>query len=248
MTAAPLRTRLCQAKENGEKRLAVLIDPDKLPEKHLEHTIALAVEAGVHYLLIGGSLMVRSEHDALLHRIRQQADIPLVLFPGSSFQLSHRADAILFLSLISGRNPELLIGQHVIAAPFLRLSALEVISCGYMLIEGGVTTAVQYISNTNPIPAHKDDIAVCTALAGEMLGLRSIYLEAGSGAKSAVPASMIEAVAGTISVPLIVGGGIRSAQQAATAWKAGADLVVVGNAVEKNPELILEFAAAMKQL
>lgn len=247
MNSSPIRTQLCQAKENSAKQLALLLDPDKLPEKTLDRIIELATEAGVHFFLIGGSLMVHSGHDTVLSHIRKRSDIPLILFPGSSFQLSYRADAILFLSLISGRNPELLIGQHVIAAPFLRLSSLEIISCGYMLIEGGVTTAVQYISNTNPIPAHKEDIAVCTALAGEMLGLRSIYLEAGSGAKSAVPASMIEAVAGTISIPLIVGGGIRSAQQAETAWKAGADLVVVGNAVEKQPELIPELAAALKQ-
>jgi phosphoglycerol geranylgeranyltransferase len=247
MSPSPVRAQLCQAKENGAKQLALLLDPDKLPEKTLDLIIDLATQAGVHYFLIGSSLMVHSGHDAVLTHIRQRSDIPLILFPGSSFQLSYRADAILFLSLISGRNPELLIGQHVITAPFLRLSSLEIISCGYMLIEGGVTTAVQYISNTNPIPANKEDIAVCTAMAGEMLGLRSIYLEAGSGAKSAVPASMIEAVVGTISVPLIVGGGIRSAQQAETAWKAGADLIVVGNAVEKQPELIPELAAAIKQ-
>lgn len=155
---------LLEAKKRGEKRMAVLIDPDKLRPDRLKPTLELAVTCGIDYFFIGGSLVVNNMLDALLSDIRSQCDIPLVLFPGNSFQLSYRADALLFLSLISGRNPELLIGQHVIAAPFLKMSPLEIISTGYMLIDGGVTTAVQYMSNTYPIPAHKDDIAVCTAV------------------------------------------------------------------------------------
>lgn len=242
-----LYSNLLAAKNEGEKRLAVLIDPDKLRLRRLEQTLDLAVECGVHYFFIGGSLVVNNQLDAVLSGIRERCSIPLVLFPGNSFQLSYRADALLFLSLISGRNPELLIGQHVISAPFLKMSPLEIISTGYMLIDGGVQTAVQYMSNTYPIPADKNDIAVCTALAGELLGLKMIYLDAGSGAKNPVPESMIEAVRGAISVPLIVGGGIRTPEKAAVSLRAGADLLVMGNAIEQNPGLIREMAAAVGQ-
>ena len=231
-------TDLLDAKRRGEKRLAVLFDPDKFQQPKLERALQLAIDAQVDYFFIGGSLVVNNMLDSLLESIRAQCSIPLILFPGNSFQLSYRADALLFLSLISGRNPELLIGQHVISAPFLKLSPLEIISTGYMLVEGGVRTSVQYMSNTQPIPADKNDIAVCTAIAGEMLGLKMIYLEAGSGAKTPVPESMIEAVSGAISVPLIVGGGIRTPEKVAASFRAGADLVVVGSAFEDDPELI----------
>lgn len=242
-----LYAHLLEAHNKGEKRLAVLIDPDKLRLQGLQQILDLAQEAGVHYFFIGGSLVVNNMLDSVLREIRERCSIPLVLFPGSSFQLSYRADALLFLSLISGRNPELLIGQHVISAPFLKMSPLEIISTGYMLIDGGVQTAVQYMSNTYPIPAHKNDIAVCTALAGEYLGLKMIYLDAGSGARNPVPESMIEAVRGAISIPLIVGGGIRSAEKAAAQLRAGADLLVVGNAIEQDPRLIRELAAAVRE-
>jgi phosphoglycerol geranylgeranyltransferase len=241
-----LYASLLAAKQAGKKKFAVLLDPDKLRLQKLEETLELAVSCGVDYFFIGGSLLVNSVLDELLIQIRERCHIPMLLFPGNSFQLSYRADGILFLSLISGRNPELLIGQHVISAPFLKMSPLEIISTGYMLVDGGVTTSVQYMSNTSPIPAHKDDIAVCTALAGELLGLKMIYLEAGSGAKNPVSASMIEAVSGAISVPLIVGGGIRSAEKAAENLRAGADLLVIGNAIEQNPALIREIAAVVK--
>ncbi|MCB0542087.1 MAG: geranylgeranylglyceryl/heptaprenylglyceryl phosphate synthase [Saprospiraceae bacterium] len=238
---------LLEARQRGEKRLAVLFDPDRLRLKRMEQTLELAIRNGVDYFFIGGSLVVNNMLDSLLAQIRQQCPIPLILFPGNSFQLSYRADGILYLSLISGRNPELLIGQHVISAPFLRMSPLEIISTGYMLIDGGVQTSVQYMSNTYPIPAHKDDIAVCTALAGEMLGLKTIYLEAGSGARIPVREDMIEAVRGAVSVPLIVGGGIRTPEKVAANLKAGADMVVVGNAIEQEPALIGEMMAAVKE-
>lgn len=237
---------LLEAKHLGSKRLAVLFDPDKLRLKKMEQTLDLAIECGVDYFFIGGSLVVNNMLDALLAQIRQRCSIPLILFPGNSFQLSYRADAILFLSLISGRNPELLIGQHVISAPFLKMSPLEIISTGYILVDGGVMTSVQYMSNTYPIPAHKNDIAVCTALAGELLGLKMMYLDAGSGAKMPVSESMIEAVSGAISVPLIVGGGIRTPEKVAADLRAGADLIVVGNIVEQDPGVIREIAAAVK--
>lgn len=237
---------LIEAKSRGEKSLAVLFDPDKLRLKKMDQTLELAIECGVDYFFIGGSLVVNNMLDALLNQIRQRCSIPLILFPGNSFQLSYRADAILFLSLISGRNAELLIGQHVISAPFLKMSPLEIISTGYILVDGGVMTAVQYMSNTYPIPTQKDDIAVCTALAGELLGLKMMYLDAGSGARTPVSEGMIEAVSGAISVPLIVGGGIRSPEKVAANFRAGADLLVVGNIVEQDPSAIREMAAAVK--
>lgn len=234
------------AKQQQQKKLAVLFDPDKMRLSQMEQALDLAIDCGVDYFFIGGSLVVNDMLDEVLTNIRQRCPIPLVLFPGNSFQLSYRADALLFLSLISGRNAELLIGQHVISAPFLKMSPLEIISTGYMLVDGGVQTAVQYMSNTYPIPAHKDDIAVCTALAGEMLGLKLLYLEAGSGAKNPVSESMIEAVSGAVGIPLITGGGIRTPEKVSANLKAGADLIVVGNAFEKDPGLIREMTAAVK--
>jgi len=237
---------LLEAKRRGEKKFVVLLDPDKLRLHHLEQTLELAVECGVDYFFIGGSLIVNNMLDSVLSDIRKRCQIPMILFPGNSFQLSYRADSLLFLSLISGRNPELLIGQHVISAPFLKLSPLEIISTGYMLIDGGIQTAVQYMSNTAPIPANKEDIAVCTALAGELLGLKLIYLDAGSGAQKPVSESMVEAVGGALSVPLIVGGGIRTPEKVAANIKAGADIIVVGNSIEKEPSLIREMCAAVR--
>ncbi len=235
---------LVEAKNRGEKRLAVLFDPDNLNPSTFEYALRLAIVAQVDYFFIGGSLVVNNMLDPLLENIRKQSSIPLVLFPGNPFQLSYNADALLLLSLISGRNPELLIGQHVISAPYLKRAPLEVISTGYILVDGGVSTSVQYMSNTQPVPANKNDIAAYTALAGELLGLKLMYLEAGSGAKNPVNESMVEAVSRSISVPLIVGGGIRSAAQITANFRAGADLVVIGTAFEQNPELILEMARA----
>jgi phosphoglycerol geranylgeranyltransferase len=236
-----------EAKKNQQKKLAVLIDPDQIKLGNMDRLVALAAQAKVDYFFIGGSLLVNDKLDHCLVRLKEQCNIPILLFPGNSFQLSYKADAILFLSLISGRNPELLIGNHVIAAPFLRLSPLEIISTGYMLIDGGIPTTVSYMSNTNPIPANKEDIAVCTALAGEMLGLKQIYLDAGSGAKTPVSTQMIEAVSGAINIPLIVGGGIRTAEKAYQNARAGADVTVIGNAFETNPDLLIDIAAAIKQ-
>ena len=237
---------LLTAKAEGRKKMAVLFDPDKMRLGRMNQALDLAVECGIDYFFIGGSLVVNNMLDDVLSAVKERCEIPMVLFPGSSFQLSYRADALLFLSLISGRNAELLIGQHVISAPFLKLSPLEIISTGYMLIDGGVQTSVQYMSNTYPIPAHKDDIAVCTAIAGEMLGLKMMYMDAGSGARNPVSTDMIDAVSSAVSVPLIVGGGIRTAEAMAADFRAGADVVVVGNAIETDPGLIREMAATRK--
>lgn len=234
-----------EAKKQGKKKFAVLIDPDKLKIRDLDKMLRLAVDAHVDYFFIGGSLIVNNMLDDLLTNIRKQCDIPLILFPGNSFQLSYKADAILFLSLISGRNADLLIGKHVISAPYLKLSPLEVISTGYMLINGGVPTTVSYMSNTKPIPSNKPDIALCTAVAGEMLGLKQIYMDAGSGAAEAIPVDMISAVSGAINIPLIIGGGIKTPEKARENVEAGADIIVVGNAIEKAPSLITDMSIAI---
>jgi len=238
-------TDLVKARQLGKKKLAVLIDPDKMRLGKLDQIIDLSVHCKVDYFFIGGSLIVNSQLDQCLQMIRKRCHIPLILFPGNSYQLSYHADAILFLSLVSGRNPDLLIGQHVIAAPYLKLSALEVLPTGYMLIDGGVGTTVLYMSNTSPIPANKSDIAVCTAMAAEMLGLRLIFMDAGSGATLPIPADMIAAVRGAISIPMIVGGGIRSAEKVKENLAAGADVIVIGNAFEHDPSLMIDIAATI---
>ncbi|NVO20203.1 MAG: geranylgeranylglyceryl/heptaprenylglyceryl phosphate synthase [Bacteroidetes bacterium] len=230
---------------SGQKQLVVLVDPDKLGTREISELAKLSADSGVDYFFVGGSLLINNQLDACIKILKETTDIPVILFPGNTMQMSWKADGILFLSLISGRNAEMLIGRHVISAPYIKMSPLEVISCGYMLIESGKQTAVQYMSNTSPIPSDKNDIAICTALAGEMLGLKLIYLEAGSGAKEPVPVSMVEHVKGSLSIPLIVGGGIRSAGQASEICKAGADILVIGTAFENNPALIKEIASVI---
>jgi phosphoglycerol geranylgeranyltransferase len=235
-------------KERHQKSFAVLIDPDKVNAPVVDELVERSQSAKVDYFLVGGSLVISDNLDACIQQIKSSCDIPVILFPGSPSQVSKYADALLYLSLISGRNPELLIGQHVISAPFVRQSGLEIIPTGYMVIDGGEPTTVSYISNANPIPSDKDDIALCTAMAGEMLGKRLIYMDAGSGAKRPITENMIERVAANISVPLIIGGGIVSAEKAYRNCKAGADIIVVGNAIEKEPSLITEMAAAVHSI
>lgn len=235
------------AKNNGEKKFVVLIDPDKVRLGKIQKVLEMSVEAGVDYFFIGGSLVVNDMLDYVLKSMKEMCHIPMILFPGNSFQLSYKADGLLFLSLISGRNADLLIGKHVITAPFLKMSPLEIISTGYMLIDGGIMTSVQYMSNTSPIPANKDDIALCTAMAGELLGLKQIYMDAGSGAKNPISESMINTVSSAINIPLIVGGGISTPEKAAANAKAGADIIVVGNAIEKDPQLIIDISKAIHE-
>lgn len=189
-----------------------------------------------HYVLVGGS-MVSDTTTAIIQTIRKYVSVPILLFPGNASQLSPAADAIMYLSLISGRNPEYLIGQHVQSAIQVYQQQIPVIPVGYMLIESGGPTSVQYISNTQPIPRSKNDIAIATALAGQYLGQKAIYLEGGSGALHAVPTDMIRAVKAHISIPLIVGGGIKTPDAMADAFNAGADVVVIGNVLEENPSL-----------
>jgi phosphoglycerol geranylgeranyltransferase len=237
-----------EAKQRGEKRFAVLIDPDKMRLNNMAHVIERAVRAGVDYFFVGGSLVVNDMMDYCLDAVRSAASgIPIVLFPGSPQQINSKADAILFLSLISGRNADLLIGQHVISAPALKRSGLEVLSTGYMLIDGGAPTTASYVSGTLPIPANKEEIAYCTALAGELLGLKAIYLDAGSGAKSPVPERMVNMVSKGVNIPVIVGGGMRTPERVAANAQAGADVIVVGNAFEKDPSLIEEMVRAVSE-
>lgn len=232
-----------------KKLLAVLIDPDKyLEENTLKFFIGQCDYVGVDLLFVGGSLMVEGSIDDCIQQIKNNTKIPVVIFPGSPLQISKGADAILFLSLISGRNAELLIGHHVIAAPYLKKNNLEIIPTGYILIDCGNSTTASYISNTQPIPYNKPEIAACTAMAGEMLGLKQIYLDGGSGAQKPISAKCIQQVAHAIDVPLIVGGGITSFEHAWEAWEAGADVVVIGTAFEKNAELLLDFKNRKKQM
>jgi len=232
-------------KKEGKKSFAVLIDPDKVNEQKISELVELTAAAKVDYLLVGGSLVISNHLDEVVIRIKRESDIPVILFPGTPSQVSRHADALLYLSLISGRNPELLIGQHVISAPFVKQSGLEIISTAYMVIDGGAPTTVSYISNAAPIPSDKNEIAMCTAMAGEMLGMKLIYMDAGSGARRAIAENMIEKVAAVIEAPLVVGGGISDPEKAYRNCKAGADLIVVGNAIEKDPSLIREMSAAV---
>src|ERR1700719_3812866 len=196
-------------KRPRRKSFALLIDPDKVDRVKTDSLIDLAVRARVDFLFVGGSLVVSDQLDQVVQQIKAQCEIPVILFPGTPSQVSPFADALLYLSLISGRNPELLIGQHVISAPAVRKSGLEIISTGYMVIDGGAPTTVSYISNATPIPADKNEIALCTAMAGEMLGMKQIYMDAGSGAKRSISEEMISTVASGIEIPLLTGGGIK---------------------------------------
>jgi phosphoglycerol geranylgeranyltransferase len=237
--------KLLQQKQAGNKSLAILIDPDKQNENLLDETVAIAENVKVDFFLVGGSLLITDSLQQAVSFIKKNSSIPVILFPGNANHIAPDADAILFLSLISGRNPDLLIGQQVQAAPLLKASGMEIIPTGYILIDGGKPTTVSYVSNTVPIPADKPEIAAATALAGEMLGMKCIYLEAGSGAKSPVSQRIISEVRKNVSATLIVGGGIQTPEQAIAACKAGADIIVIGNAVEKNPLLIADMAQAI---
>lgn len=240
---------LTERRAMGLKSFAILLDPDKVIDKAAcQKLIHMSLENKVDFFFVGGSLIIDDNYNTIVNQIKGSCNIPVVLFPGSNMHINLNADAILFLSLISGRNPELLIGQHVVAAPILKKSQLEVIPTGYMLINSGYPTAVSYMSNTSPIPNNKPSIAACTAMAGEMMGLRTIFLDAGSGAKEAVSAKVIHMVRKSVDIPLIVGGGIRSATAAAEALQAGADLVVIGNGIEKNPNLLIEVSNIVTEM
>lgn len=223
----------------AKKSVALLLDPDKAKGDSLQNILKIANESKTDYIFAGGSLTFTSI-DNLLIEIRKLCSIPVILFPGNLLQLTLKADVILLLSLISGRNPELLIGNHVIAAPYLKDVREKLVSVGYILISCGKKTSVEYISQTEAIPCDKTEIAVATAMAGEMLGLQMIYIEAGSGATNPVPVNLVKAVRQNISIPLAVGGGIKNKDEVEEIFNAGADLIVLGNSCEKNPEFLFE--------
>jgi len=228
---------LIEAKEKNKKLLFLLIDPDDFDEKRFKFSLLQQVDA----LLVGGSLISTGNLNSCIKFFKNNVTTPVIIFPGAHSHISANADAILLLSLISGRNAELLIGNHVSAAFALKKANLEILSTGYIIVDGGKPTTVSYISNTQPIPADKPMIAAATALAGEQLGLKLIYIDTGSGALNTVPEKMVNTVKQNCSLPLIIGGGIRKKEDAINIWKAGATAIVIGNAAEKNPEIIDEI-------
>jgi len=239
-------THLCELKSQQKSGFAVLADPDKIAPADMQYLARLCNDAKVDYLLMGGSLLMAHQMELCIQRFKTESDIPVVLFPGSPAQVTPYADALLYLSLISGRNPELLIGQHVTSAPQVKASGLEVISTGYIIVDGGVQTTVSYMSSAMPIPADKPEIALCTAWAGELQGKHVIYLDAGSGARRPISVEMIRKVSSHIEIPLIVGGGIISPEKVYENCVAGANLIVVGNAIERDPLLIRDMAQAAR--
>ncbi|MGN6646713.1 MAG: geranylgeranylglyceryl/heptaprenylglyceryl phosphate synthase [Cytophaga sp.] len=239
---------LNQKKRNGIKSFAVLLDPDKLDDVLFDSILKLCKESHVDYFFLGGSLLSKYNLPEIVAHIKQKASIPVVLFPGGYLQVEPTADAILLLSLISGRNADFLIGQHVVAAPIIKQSKLEILPTGYMLVDCGKQTTASYISNTTPLPYDKPSIAASTALAGEMLGLKLMYLDGGSGAYQPVHPEMIAAVCRAVACPVIVGGGLNTAEKALAALEAGADLIVVGTGIEKNASFLTEVGRQVSEL
>lgn len=233
--------QIITAKQQGKRLLAILLDPDKVEIDELEGLVEKIALSEATHIFIGGSLLFANRQDTIIALLKNKLTLPVLLFPGSASHITDLADGILFLSLISGRNPDYLIGQQVQAAPLLKKSKLEVLSTGYMLVESGKQTTVSYISGTTPIPNDKPEIALATALAGEMIGHKMIYLEAGSGALHPVPLDMIRMVSQNIDIPLIVGGGIRSKAWMDQVYEAGATLVVIGTAFERNNDFFSDL-------
>ncbi|MBF8247665.1 MAG: Geranylgeranylglyceryl/heptaprenylglyceryl phosphate synthase [Bacteroidetes bacterium] len=239
--------RLLNIKSTRGAGYLILLDPDKIDRESMPAFVRESTEAGADGFLVGGSLMSTDGFHEILHTIKSNTSLPVVIFPGSLFQVSSAADAILFLILISGRNSEYLIGHQVIASPIIKKIGLEAISTGYMLVESGKTTSAEFISNTKPIPRDKADIAVAHALAAEFIGMKLLYLDTGSGADSSVPDEMIRRISKSCSLPIVVGGGVRTPEEARKKVEAGASFVVTGTAIEENSHrtLIREFAAAV---
>lgn len=235
---------LLEKKANGNKMFAVLIDPDKANEAHLALLIKLSIHHKVDFLMVGGSLITSSNLDFVVKYCKQHSTIPVILFPSGQLSINEFADGLLFLSLTSGRNAEYLIGQQVSVAPFLINSQLDIMATSYLLIDGGKPTTVSYLSGTNPIPRDKPEIAAATAFAGELLGHQLVFLDCGSGAQQSIKTEMIQKVKEWTTLPILCGGGIDSAGKAKAIWEAGADLIVVGNAIENSLELIKEIAEA----
>lgn len=247
MSQSKIYNNFLQLKHHQKVGFAVLIDPDSATPHEMLAIAERCNQYQVDFIFVGGSLMTTQHVDECIKSFKSMSNIPVILFPGHPTQVSKEADALFFLSLISGRNPDLLIGQHVVAAPMIKASKLEVIPTGYLVVDGGVPTTVSYMSNAAPIPANKPDIALCTAWAGELLGLKLMYMDAGSGAKQPISKEMIEKVAQNIDAPLIVGGGMRNETHIKDACAAGAQVIVVGNAIEKDPAFLQRAAELIKK-
>jgi putative glycerol-1-phosphate prenyltransferase len=230
----PVYDTLLTARKKGQKQLAILVDPDGLSESDIRQKARCIEEIEASIVFVGGSFISDECLETTLSILKEETSIPVILFPGDIRQISPKADAVLFLSVISGRNPELLIGNQVIAAPYIRKMNLEAISTGYILVSGGAPTTVEYISQSRPIPANKPEIAAATAMAGEMLGMKTIYLDAGSGADSSISGELIRKVSRAIDIPLIVGGGISNLKDLHNTLNNGADIAVVGNAFDMD--------------
>ena len=247
-TANRLLDTLAELRLRGRKALAVLLDPDDFEPTRLRQLLRLAQQHPIDFFLVGGSLVLTEHQAALIALLKAEApQVPVLLFPIHALPVDPAADGILLLSLISGRNPDFLIGQHVIAAPRLRQSGLQLLPTGYMLVDSGRATTASYISGTAPLPHDKPGIAAATAMAGEQLGLRLMYLDGGSGAQQPVSAAMISAVRQAVDVPLIVGGGLNTGDKVYAALAAGADIVVVGNHLERDPHFLAAAVAAIHQ-
>lgn len=229
-----IHQQILDAKKKGQKLLAILLDPDKILLENLGRLIEKINQSPATHIFVGGSIVQNNILEELITELKQKTNLPVILFPGDPSQISSKADGILFLSLLSGRNPDYLIEYQVQAAPILKKTNLEVISTGYILIESGNETAVARVSKTEPLNRENFDLALATAQAGEMLGNKLIYLEAGSGAKKPVPLEMISLIAQNIEIPVIVGGGIVDLHGIKNAYNAGADLVVIGTAFEND--------------
>lgn len=233
---------LKQKTTENKKMFSVLIDPDKQNFSELHKTISKCNEAKIDFFLVGGSIITKGDIATTVRFIKENSSIPVILFPGSHQHITQHADGILFLSLISGRNPTFLIGNQVLAAPIIQKTNLEVLSTGYMLVDCGTTTTAIYMSETTPLPYHKPEIAAATALAGEYLGLKMIYIDGGSGAQKSISTEMISQVKSVLSIPLIIGGGIKTAIQAQEIFQAGADIIIIGNGAEENRNIIQEIS------
>jgi putative glycerol-1-phosphate prenyltransferase len=235
-------------KASGRTGYVVLVDPDRIPFDDIAAGVGMISEYA-DMVLVGGSICTRGSFDEAVKRVKAASKVPVVIFPGDATQISAAADAILFLSLVSGRNADLLIGEHVKAAPIVRDAALEAIPVAYILVESGRTTSVQFMSQTLAIPRNKPEIAMAHGLAGEYLGMKAVFLEAGSGAEKHVPAGMVEAVSDYVSVPVIVGGGIRTPEIAGELARAGASFVVTGDIIEKHgsENMLSEFSKAVRE-
>ena len=225
-----LKISKCQ----NDKRFAVLLDPDKIPTgEELYNWLHEIEQSGATDILIGGSHLSKGNTEELVKNAKKQTSLPVVLFPGSPEQVTEHADVLLFLSLVSGRNADLLIGRHVEAAPLIMAMDIETIATAYLLVGDGPLTTAAYITQTLPIPSAKPELAVATASAAVLLGMQAIYLDAGSGAANSIPTEVVSAVSNAVDVPVIVGGGIRDFEGMERVWAAGADLVVLGTVLEK---------------